>query len=102
MVAVSHGHVWIGLARGIAAAAPERTDAVPHGELLAASLVVLVVVAAAPYCLRRTRGGALLVASAGAADATAVLTAKLISNALAAGRVLLSLGLAAAAGATVL
>ncbi len=86
---------------GVAASAPDRSESVSRLVALALVLAGLVTVALAPYLLRRSRG-VLLVASAGAADATAVLAAKLVSNELAQGRVLPAVALAAGAGATVL
>jgi drug/metabolite transporter (DMT)-like permease len=86
---------------GIAAAAPDRAESVSSPVALALVLGGLGLVALAPYALRSTRG-ALLVASAGAADAAAVFAAKLVSNALSEGRPLAAAALAAGAGATVL
>ena len=88
---------------GIAAAAPDRSGSVSRPLALGLVLAGLVLAAAAPYALRVLGSrGALLVASAGAADAAAVLVAKLVSNELAAGRLLTAAGLVAGAGTTVL
>jgi drug/metabolite transporter (DMT)-like permease len=86
---------------GIAGAAPDRAESVSSALALALVLSALALVALAPYGLRSTRG-ALLVASAGAADAAAVFAVKLVSNELSDGRPLAAAALAAGAGATVL
>jgi drug/metabolite transporter (DMT)-like permease len=88
---------------GLAAAAPERSGSVSRSLALVLVLAGLVLVAIAPYALGRLgRRGAVLVASAGAADAVAVVAAKLVSNELTQGRPLSAAGLVAGAGATVL
>ena len=88
---------------GIAFAAPRRATSVSSPMLFVLVLASLGLVALAPYVLRRLgRRGLLLVASAGAADVVAVLMAKLVSNELDDGRVLVAGVLAAGAGLTVL
>jgi drug/metabolite transporter (DMT)-like permease len=89
---------------GIALCAPARVDSMAGPVPLAAVLGALGAVTLAPYALRRGAGrrGALLVASAGAADAWAAFAAKLVSDELSNGRVLGALGWAAGAAAAVL
>lgn len=88
---------------GIAAAAPDRAESVSSAPAMALVLAGLVLVALAPHALRPLGNrAAWLVASAGAADAVAVLAAKLVSNALGDGRPLTAVALAATAGAIVL
>ena len=86
---------------GIALCAPTRVDVVAGPVPLAGVLGALGILTLAPYALRRGPGrrGALLVASAGAADAWAAFAAKLVSDEVSNGRVLR--GLAWAAGAAV-
>jgi drug/metabolite transporter (DMT)-like permease len=89
---------------GIALSAP-RHVAAPEGSFaLYAALGGLAAITAAPYLLRRRLGrlGIVLVASAGAADAAAVLAAKLVSDELNVGRPLLALAWAGGAGAAIL
>jgi drug/metabolite transporter (DMT)-like permease len=94
--------IVVGIA-GIAASAPQRSGSVSRSLALTLVLAGLVLVALAPYVLGRLgRRGAFLVASAGAADAVAVLAAKLVSNELSDGRPLAAAAFLAGAGATIL
>jgi drug/metabolite transporter (DMT)-like permease len=95
--------IVVGVA-GIAVAAPARVETAAGPLALALVLGGLAVVTLAPYALRRgaRTPGALLVASAGAADAGAAFAAKLVSDDLSAGRPLGALAWALAAGAAVL
>jgi drug/metabolite transporter (DMT)-like permease len=96
------GAIIVGIA-GIAASAPHRSGSVSRSLALVLVLAGLVLVALAPYVLGRLgRRGAFLVASAGAADAVAVLAAKLVSNELSSGNLLAAAGFLAGTGATVL
>lgn len=97
------GAIVTGVA-GIAIAAPERVDAVAGSLGLVAALGGLGAIALAPYLLR-SRGGRRawrLVAAAGAADAGAALSAKLVSDDLAGGRPLIALAWAAGTGVAIL
>jgi drug/metabolite transporter (DMT)-like permease len=89
---------------GIAVAAPARVESAAGPLALALVFGGLGAVTLAPYALRTVLGtrGALLVTSAGAADACAAFAAKLISDELSAGRTLGALAWAAAAAAAVL
>jgi drug/metabolite transporter (DMT)-like permease len=89
---------------GIALAAPARVESVAGPVPLALVLGGLGVVTLAPYALRSGPGrrGALLVASAGAADAWAAFAAKLVSNELSTGRMLAAFAWAAGAAGAVL
>jgi drug/metabolite transporter (DMT)-like permease len=89
---------------GIAVAAPARVDAVAGSTALVATFMVLGAIALAPYVLRagRGRGAWLLVAAAGAADAGAAVSAKLVSDDLAGGRPLVALAWAAGTGVAIL
>jgi drug/metabolite transporter (DMT)-like permease len=89
---------------GIALCAPARVDSVAGPVPLTGVLGILGAVTLAPYALGggpATRG-ALLVASAGAADAWAAFAAKLVSDELSNGRVPLALAWAAGAAVAVL
>lgn len=88
---------------GIVAAAPERSTAT-DGVATAVAMTLLGGAVLAPLALRRVRrpGWVVLAVSAGAADAFAAVAAKLLSDELSAGRPLLGLAWAAAAGAAVL
>jgi drug/metabolite transporter (DMT)-like permease len=88
----------------LALSAPSRATSVSSSTGLAIALAALGLAAVGPYVLR-SRGGAgglPLMVSAGAADATAGVAAKLISDELSRGRMLAALAWAAVAGATVL
>jgi drug/metabolite transporter (DMT)-like permease len=88
---------------GIAVTAPDRSSALQHGPALAAALSVLGAVAVAPYVVPRARvGAALLLASAGAGDAWAVLAAKAASDEANRGRWIAVLAWSVAAGAAAL
>jgi drug/metabolite transporter (DMT)-like permease len=95
--------IVVGVA-GIALCAPARVDSVADPLPLAGVLGGLGLVTLAPYASRSGPGrrGALLVASAGAADAWAAFTAKLVSDELSSGRMLRALAWAAGAAAAVL
>jgi drug/metabolite transporter (DMT)-like permease len=86
----------------VALVAPTR-DSAPLGGGLVVALVLLGVVAVAPYAMRGLGRppGALLVASAGAADVCAVLAARALGDELAAGRPLAALAWAVGAGLAV-
>lgn len=93
----------VGGIAGIAVSAPHRSGSVHRSLALILVVAGLVLVSLAPYLLGRLgRRGAFLVASAGAADAVAVLAAKLVSNELTEGRPLAAAALLAGTGATVL
>jgi drug/metabolite transporter (DMT)-like permease len=85
--------------------APDRASSVSHTAGLVIALLALGATALAPYAVRAARIVApalLLAASAGAADATAGVVAKLVSDDLSRGRVLAAVLWAALAGGTVL
>lgn len=88
----------------IALASPERVVEPALGGALVIALVALALLTLVPAALaRRGRaGGSALTVAAGAADAVAAIAAKLISDALSAGRPLAALGWAVAAGAAAL
>jgi drug/metabolite transporter (DMT)-like permease len=88
---------------GMVVAAPPRSSA-SDATATAVALFLLGAAVLAPFALRpvRVAGGVVLALSAGAADAVAALAAKLLSNELSAGRPLLALAWAAAAGGAVL
>ncbi len=94
---------WAG-SRCSRSARRDRATEVTSRTALAVALGVLVVAAVAPYALRMlgTAGGLVLVISAGAADAIAGVAAKLISDELSRGRLLVALAWAVLAGAAVL
>jgi drug/metabolite transporter (DMT)-like permease len=88
----------------LALAAPNRADADATALDLGLALGVLGAAALGPYVMPRRLGrhGALLVASAGGADAAAAVAAKLVSDALSQGRIVLAVVWAATAAGTVL
>jgi drug/metabolite transporter (DMT)-like permease len=96
----------IGITAGVATialCAPERTAEHAEGAGLAITLAVLAAVTVLPFLLR-ARGVAvwLLVVSAGTGDALAAFVAKLVSDELASGSLLVALAFAAGAGLALL
>jgi drug/metabolite transporter (DMT)-like permease len=90
----------VGGVAGMAAASPARSTHHAGAAELVPTLAVLGAVALAPYVLRRRRSP-LLVLGAGAGDAFAAFTAKLVVDELSRGRWLAALGFAVAAGLAV-
>lgn len=87
----------------IAFSAPERTAETAGGVGLAITLAVLTVFTLLPFALRSFGVGAwLLVVSAGTGDALAAFVAKLVSDQLSTGSLLVAIALAAGAGLALL